>query len=64
MKRYSDPYWTTARFTSKCSSCGTTLKKGDDIVYDRYHGKVYCRKCGEEVMKGLALEKDTDQFYG
>lgn len=62
MKKYSDPFWISARFESKCSNCGVSIKKNDRITVDRYRGMVYCTLCGEDVMKGLAREKSMDEF--
>ena len=64
MKRYSDPYRTTAKFNSKCSHCGKPIKKADPIVYDKNKGKVYCGNCeaGDEIMNGLRAEKSMEQY--
>ena len=67
MKRYSDPYYTTARFNSNCSVYGKAIKTDDSIIYDKYHKMVYCLSntdpdCGSEVMRGLRAEKSMDQY--
>jgi hypothetical protein len=63
--KFSDPYETTAKFDSYCSHCSCKIKKGDDIVYDKMRGKVYCNSCnaGIEVMQGTRHEKSMD-LYG
>ena len=60
--RYSEPYETTAKFNSSCSSCKKQIKKGDAIVYDKYRGKVYCSACGDEVMQGVRAERSMEQY--
>ena len=43
-----DPYWTRARFVSRCHKCGTTIHKGDDIFYYPRSKSAYCDgECGK-----------------
>jgi hypothetical protein len=45
--RYSkDPYWTVARFPSKCAKCGDEIKAGAKIFYYPATRSVYCEKPG------------------
>ena len=63
----SDPHKTIARFNSTCSTCGKSINKGDDIVYDKYRKLVYCLSsvdidCGSELLRSIQAEKSMDQF--
>ena len=64
MRKYTgDPYKTTARFQSSCSSCKKTINKGDSIVYDKFRRLVYCLPgCGAEILQGVQAEKSMDQY--
>ena len=44
-----DPYWTKARFNSRCCKCGESIKKGNDIFYYPRGKHVFCDKanCGQ-----------------
>ena len=48
MRYAKDPYWTKARFVSKCSKCGGSIKKGADIFYYPRTRSVFCESdnCG------------------
>ena len=63
-KKFSDPYYTTAKFDSYCSSCKKEIKKGKPIVYDKMRSLVYCdaENCGESVMRSVRAEKSMDQY--
>ena len=43
----NDPRMITAKFTSACSKCGCTIKKGTNIYYWPSDRKIYCEKYGE-----------------
>lgn len=67
MRRFSDPYRTTARFNSTCSQCGKTLTKGDPIVYDKMRKLVYClsedeNDCGSQILRDVQAERSMDQY--
>jgi hypothetical protein len=40
--RNKAPYFTTARFDSKCAETGKDIKKGDPIAYYPASQKAYC----------------------
>lgn len=47
MPRYSrDPYWTNARFDSKCTRCDAPIRKGQPIFYYPSTRSVYGKACG------------------
>ena len=53
IKHYTDdPYWTTARFQSKCHKCGCTIPKGNQIFYYPKTKAVYCANaCGTDAYQ-------------
>ena len=61
--RYTgDPYWTTARFQSRCK-CGDTIKKGVPIFYypnGRHALFVLCAKCGEAASREFAAMAEDE----
>jgi hypothetical protein len=53
-KRVQTPYFTTARFESKCPETGNEIKRGDRIAYFPASRAAYCEnsKAAEQV-RGL-----------
>jgi len=60
-----DPYWTTAKFTSKCCRCGESIHKGDNIFYYPKGKKVYCDRpdCGEREYAAFESAAQDEYFY-
>ena len=57
----NDPRMINAKFTSACSKCGCSLKKGTNIYYWPSDRKVYCEKCGEvpySQFRSAAADED------
>jgi hypothetical protein len=55
----------TAKFSSACSKCGCTIKKGTNIYYWPSDRKVYCEKCGEVPYRQFQSEAaDEDMMNG
>jgi len=57
----NDPRMITAKFSSACSKCGSTIKKGISIYYWPSDRKVYCEKCGEipyQQFRSAAADED------
>ncbi len=46
-----DPYWTKARFNSKCSGCHAEIRKGKRIYYYPNDRSVFCEECGQEASQ-------------
>jgi hypothetical protein len=57
-----DPYWTTARFNSKCS-CGQQINKGDRIFYYPATKTALCPKCSEKASNEFACAVQDEDFY-
>ena len=57
-----DPYWTTARFNSKCT-CGQEIKKGDRIFYYPATKTALCPKCSEKAANEFACAVQDEDFY-
>jgi len=63
MRYKNDPYQTSARFTSTCPGCHTTIKKGDPIIYWPKTRTAYCSKCGDsEYRRFLANVQDEENY--
>lgn len=62
MRNFSDPYRTIARFKSTCDTCKDTVTKGQAIVYDKMRKRVYCWKCGQEILRGVQAERSMDMY--
>lgn len=61
----NDPRMITAKFSSSCSKCGCTIKKGTSIYYWPSDRKVYCEKCGEAPYRQFqSSAADEDVFAG
>ncbi len=61
--RNLDPYWTMARFKSKCHTCGKSISKGKHIYY-RPNGKtVYCESCGKSQHNDFQATVQDEEFY-
>ena len=65
MRRYSqDPYWTRARFDSKCRKCGKVITRGQDIFYYPRDKAVYCGgDCGQVASREFAAMVADEEFY-
>jgi hypothetical protein len=65
MPTYSgDPYWLTARFTSKCR-CGAEIPKGARAFYYPRTKTCLCEKCGEPAAREFdAAAADEAQYSG
>jgi hypothetical protein len=50
-----DPRWITAKFSSPCSRCKTTVKKGEQIFYYPASRSVLCHRdeCGPKASREL-----------
>ena len=66
MPRYAnDPRQITAKFTSSCTTCNSTVKKGEQLYYWPSSRKVYCLKCGEnDYRRFLSDAADEDVYNG
>lgn len=68
----NDPRMLTAKFTSVCSKCGCSIKKGTDIYYWPSDRKVFCLNCGEapyQQFQSSAADEDVyaeigNPYYG
>ena len=62
--RYSnDPFSIKAKFNSKCSCCGSEIKKGDQCYfYPRGH-KVECWSCSQTTRELMADERVNDMTH-
>lgn len=61
----NDPRMITAKFTSTCSKCSCSIKKGTNIYYWPSDRKVYCEKCGEEPYRQFrSAAADEDMMNG
>ena len=68
MKSYyysGDPYWTKARFNSKCSGCGHRIKKGERIFYYPRTKDVFCDsgKCGQAESRSFEAAAQDEWNY-
>ena len=65
MARYKgDPYWTTARFSSRCK-CGQPVTKGEQIFYYP-NGKTVCGSrcgCAEAASADFDAHAFDEAFY-
>lgn len=63
-RRQTDPYWTTARYKSKCRGCGAEIQKGDRFFYYPAQQQAYCAgdNCGKKGAYDLARERSMAQF--
>jgi hypothetical protein len=63
MKRYKnyprDPFWIQAKFDSTCK-CGTSIFKGNDILYFPNSRSVECSDCSAQTWALLEDEKTND----
>jgi len=60
-----DPYWTRARFVSKCHRCGKAISKGQDIYYYPNGRRVLCDAddCGQVASREFATMAADEGFY-
>ena len=68
MKSYyysGDPYWTTARFTSKCRNCGRVITKGERIFYYPKGKEVFCdlEGCGHQESRSFEAAAQDEWNY-
>ena len=60
-----DPYWTSAKWLSRCKKCSAEIPKGGMLFYypkDRY---VLCQACGAQPSRDLEAAKfDEAQMSG
>ena len=51
--KFPYPYETTAKSDSYCSHCTCKIRIGDDVIFDKMHGKIYCNSCnaGIEILQ-------------
>ena len=66
MRTYNnDPYWTKARFKSKCHKCGKVINKGQDIFYYPNSKTVLCDAddCGQAASREFAAMAADEDFY-
>jgi len=68
MKSYyysGDPYWTTARFTSKCRKCGKVIMKGERIFYYPKGKYVFCDSdgCGHAESRSFEAAAQDEWNY-
>jgi hypothetical protein len=63
--RSSEPYWTTAKFTSKCEHCSKPVTKGQRIFYFPNSRTVLCaaEDCGDQASRQLDAEKFDQRVY-
>ena len=59
----NDPRQITAKFTSACSKCSCSLKKGTSIYYWPSDRKVYCLNCGEATYRLFLSSVADEQVY-
>ncbi|MBV5313631.1 MAG: hypothetical protein JZU47_10070 [Prolixibacteraceae bacterium] len=61
----NDPRRITAKFTSICSKCSCTIKKGTQIYYWPSDRKAYCLNCGEvPYLQFRSAAADEDVYAG
>lgn len=59
-----DPYWTTAKFQSKCSKCGRVIPKGNQIFYYPKGKKVFCADaCGTDAYQDFLAHAEDEYAY-
>ena len=59
-----DPYWTKARFPSKCTKCSKCIKKGQAIFYYPNSRSVYCDgECGQKASREFSAMAQDEAFY-
>ena len=72
MRYERDPYWTTARFASRCrhsrtatpdSTCGAPIRKGDRIFYYPASRSVRCEACGERAAADFNAHAFDEDVY-
>lgn len=68
MKSYyyqSDPYWTTAKFTSRCEKCKRIIKKGEQIFYYPKGKYVFCNfdSCGQTESQSFEAAAQDEWNY-
>lgn len=63
--RNRDPYWTTARFNSKCSHCEKPVTKGDEIFYYPNNKQVMGKSCGcaDDAGRDFASHVFDEEMY-
>lgn len=64
-----DPRWMTARYSSTCSKCDGSIKKGTQIWWYPKGRIAYCESCGEtdaRVFDAAVADEDfmNNQFRG
>ena len=72
MRYARDPYWTTARFASRCqrtssatpgSTCGAPIRKGDRIFYYPASRSVLCEACGADAAADFDAHAFDEAVY-
>lgn len=67
MARYyaGDPHWITARFTSTCARCQTTIKRGDGAWYYPKGRHIYCTSegCGKQEARAFQAAVEDENLY-
>ena len=66
MRSYrKDPYWTTARFVSKCRTCGRAIRKGERIYYYPAGRVVLCDNdnCGGQGERDFQAAAFDESMY-
>jgi len=58
-----DPYWTKARFYSKCSGCGEGIPKGSRIFYYPRTKDVFCSDCGDKESRQFEAIAQDEYSY-
>ena len=60
-----DPYWTTAKFSSRCRNCGKQISKGDNIFYYPKGKSVYCDSegCGGQESRSFEAAVFDESVY-
>ena len=58
MRNYysGDPYWTTAKFTSRCRRCKVVINKGEKIFYYPRTKDVFCSGDGCGAAESRSFE--------
>lgn len=61
-----DPRWIIARFESKCSKCGKSVKRGEKIFYYPRTKSVFCDSpgCGGNAERDFRNMCEQEDFYG
>ena len=72
MRYAGDPYWTTARFASRCqrmtngplnAMCAASIRKGDRVFYYPASRSVRCEACGEHAAADFNAHAFDEDVY-